>query len=63
MLKRDLLNVIKKYVSVGDEQVSVQLDKQDEIDILELNITLPDGAGEGTPSVILGPSGKEETSI
>jgi len=62
MLKRDLLNVIKKYVSVGDEQVSVQLDKQDEIDILELNITLPDGAGEGAPSVILGPSGPKETS-
>ena len=35
MLKRDLLNVIKKYVSVGDDQVSVQLDTQEEFDILE----------------------------
>ncbi len=47
MLKRDLLNVIKKYVSVGDDQVSVQLDSQDEFDILELNITLPDDSGDG----------------
>jgi len=45
MLKRDLLNVIKKYVSVGDDQVSVQLDSQDEFDILELNITLPEDSG------------------
>ena len=46
MLKRDLLNVIKKYVSVGDDQVSVQIDTQDEFDILELNITLPDDSGD-----------------
>lgn len=50
MLKRDLLNVIKKYVSVGDDQVSVQLDTQEEVDILELNITLPDDSGEGSGS-------------
>ena len=48
MLKRDLLNVIKKYVSVGDDQVSVQLDTQEEFDILELNITLPDDSGDGS---------------
>ncbi len=42
MLKQDILNVIKKYVSVGDEQVTVQLDSQDNCDVLELNITLPE---------------------
>ena len=63
MLKRDLLNVIKKYVSVGDDQVSVQLDTQEEFDILELNITLPDDSGEGSgkPSVRLR-AGDKETS-
>jgi len=50
MLKRDLLNVIKKYVSVGDDQVSVQLDSQDEFDILELNITLPEDSGTSANS-------------
>jgi len=42
MLKKDILAVIKKYVSVGEEQVSVQLDTQDDCDVLELNITLPE---------------------
>lgn len=40
MLKQDILDVIKKYVSVGDDAVSVQLDSQDDCDVLELNITL-----------------------
>lgn len=65
MLKRDLLNVIKKYVSVGDDQVSVQLDTQDEFDILELNITLPDDSADaaGKPTVgVKSRSSKVETS-
>lgn len=49
MLKKDILAVIKKYVSVGEEQVSVQLDTQDDCDVLELNITLPD-ADETKPA-------------
>ena len=44
MLKQDILNVIKKYVSVGEDQVSVQLDTQENCDVLELNITLPEVA-------------------
>lgn len=49
MLKQDILNVIKKYVTVGEEQVSVQLDTQENCDVLELNITLPEDA-EAKPS-------------
>jgi len=48
MLKQDILNVIKKYVSVGEDQVSVQLDTQENCDVLELNITLPED-GEAKP--------------
>jgi len=44
MLKQDILNVIKKYVSVGEDQVSVQLDTQENCDVLELNITLPEAS-------------------
>jgi len=62
MLKRDLLNVIKKYVSVGDDQVSVQLDTQEEFDILELNITLPDGSGDGAVKLSNSKSKEPETS-
>ena len=42
MLKQDILNVIKKYVAVGDDALSVQLESQDACDVLELNITLPE---------------------
>ena len=42
MLRRDILDVIKKYVSVSDEALSVQIDQQDGCDVLELEITLPD---------------------
>jgi len=44
MLKQDILDVIKKYVAVGDDAVSVQLDSQDDCDVLELNITLSEDA-------------------
>lgn len=44
MLRQDILDVIKKYVAVGDEALSVQIDQQDDVDVLELNITLPEGA-------------------
>ena len=43
-----ILNVIKKYVDIGEEQVVVQLDSQDDCDVLELNITLPDDAKGST---------------
>lgn len=39
-LKQDLLDVIRKYVNISPEQVSVQLDKKDDLSVLELNIML-----------------------
>ncbi|MFK7893733.1 MAG: cell division topological specificity factor MinE [Granulosicoccus sp.] len=42
MLKQDILDVIKKYVSVNDDALTVQLDSNDDCDVLELNITLPE---------------------
>lgn len=50
MLKQDILNVIKKYVSVGEDQVSVQLETQENCDVLELNITLPEDGDAKLPS-------------
>ncbi|MDP2562196.1 cell division topological specificity factor MinE [Psychrobium sp. 1_MG-2023] len=41
-LKQDILDVIAKYVKVGDEKVSVEFDQNDELAVLELNVTLPD---------------------
>lgn len=41
-LKRELLAVISKYVNVDLEQVKVNLDRDGNCDILELNIILPE---------------------
>lgn len=42
LLRQDILEVIKKYVDVGDDSVSVNVEQQDACDVLELNITLPE---------------------
>lgn len=41
-LKKDLLDVIAKYVDVDQDQVMVTLEQEAELGVLELNITLPD---------------------
>ncbi|KAF1069794.1 MAG: Cell division topological specificity factor [Pseudomonas citronellolis] len=41
-LQKDLLEVIRKYVPIEQEQVQVELANQGSCSILELNITLPE---------------------
>lgn len=42
-LKQDILEVIRKYVEISPEQVTVNLDqKEEDLSVLELNVTLPD---------------------
>ena len=41
-LHRDILEVIRKYVPITEDQVQVELDSQGTCSVLELNITLPD---------------------
>lgn len=45
-LKKDILEVVAKYITIDFEQVQVSLDKDGDTDILELNITLPDKTQE-----------------
>ncbi|MBT0726302.1 cell division topological specificity factor MinE [Rosenbergiella australiborealis] len=46
-LKRDILEVICKYVKIDPDMVTVQLDqKGEDISILELNVTLPEAEAE-----------------
>ncbi len=42
-LQEELLAVIPKYIHVDRELIKVQLEKHGEYDVLELNITLPEG--------------------
>ncbi len=43
-LQREILEVIRKYVDVDMNAVSVNYEQDDHHEILELNIILPDGA-------------------
>jgi cell division topological specificity factor len=47
LLQRDILEVIRKYVAIDQDHVMIQLEKDGDYEILELNITLPDKAGDG----------------
>ncbi|NKF51573.1 cell division topological specificity factor MinE [Shewanella sp. WXL01] len=43
-MKQEIIEVIRKYVHVNEDQVNVQLDQDDNnLSVLELNVTLPDG--------------------
>ncbi len=42
-MKKDILEVIRKYVEIDVDQVSVALEKTDgDLSVLELNVTLPE---------------------
>jgi cell division topological specificity factor len=43
-LQRELLAVISKYVAVRPEDIRVNLEKQDNFDVLEVKIELPEVA-------------------
>lgn len=42
MLQKELLEVIRKYVNVDQNAISVTMEQDDKREILELNIILPD---------------------
>ncbi|MCI5209502.1 MAG: cell division topological specificity factor MinE [Candidatus Electrothrix sp. ATG2] len=41
-LQNELLEVIKKYVDIDQDDVTVALDREEDCEILELNIALPE---------------------
>jgi len=41
-LQKELLEVIRKYVNVDQDAISVNFEQDDDQEILELNIVLPD---------------------
>ena len=56
-LQDELLAVIKKYVDISQDDISITLDREADCEILELNIALPeracqreDKAAEPTPA-------------
>lgn len=45
-LQKDLLEVIRKYIPIEQDQIQVELANQGNCSVLELNITLPDPDAE-----------------
>ncbi len=41
-MQQELLDVIRKYADVDDDAISIQMDQDEEREILEVNIVLPD---------------------
>ena len=41
-LQRELIAVISKYVSINADDIKVHLEKQDDLEVLEVKIELPD---------------------
>lgn len=39
-LQRDILEVVRKYISVDNDQIKIGLDSDGSVDVLELNIVL-----------------------
>jgi cell division topological specificity factor len=42
-LQRDLVAVISKYIRIHPDDIKVQLERQDNLEVLEVKIELPDG--------------------
>jgi cell division topological specificity factor len=43
LLRRELLEVIRRYVNVDPSAVQVNLGREDDHEVLELSVALPDG--------------------
>ncbi len=41
-MQQEIIDVIRKYIHIESDQVTVSLDNSDNCSVLELNITLPD---------------------
>ncbi|GHC24834.1 cell division topological specificity factor MinE [Aidingimonas halophila] len=41
MLERELLEVIRRYVQVDQDAININLDRDEDCSVLELNVTLP----------------------
>ena len=41
-LQQDLLAVLRRYIDVGEEAVQMEIEREGDLEVLELNITLPE---------------------
>ncbi|MBY5268946.1 cell division topological specificity factor MinE [Spiribacter salinus] len=41
-LQQDILEVIRRYIAVEDDAVRIQVEREGDCEVLELNVTLPE---------------------
>lgn len=41
-MRDEILDVVRKYVAVGDDQVRFDIERDGEMEILEVNVTIPE---------------------
>lgn len=44
LMQKEIMDVIKKYVHVANEDIKIELDSQGDCSVLELNVTIPESA-------------------
>ncbi|RZL47964.1 MAG: cell division topological specificity factor MinE [Variovorax sp.] len=49
-LQRELMAVISKYVSINPEDIKVHLERQDDLEVLDIKIELPESVPTPTPA-------------
>ena len=42
-LQQEILEVIRRYIAVDDDAVRIQVEREGDCEVLELNVTLPEG--------------------
>lgn len=42
LLQQELVEVVAKYIKIGKDDLKVHLEKRDNLELLEINVTLPD---------------------
>ncbi|ADJ29366.1 cell division topological specificity factor MinE [Nitrosococcus watsonii] len=43
-LRGDIIEVIRKYIEIDEDQVKIQMEQEGDMDVLALNIQLPDAS-------------------
>lgn len=51
-LQRDILEVVQRYLPVQANQIKIDMDREGEVDVLELNIVLSDTDDEGAKELL-----------
>lgn len=43
LMQQEILEVIRKYVPISQDDVRISVDREEDCEVLELNVVLPDG--------------------